>query len=235
MFDFSNQVAIVTGGSGNLGRAVVQAFHAAGAKLVVPDRAQGRMQSLFPALHNSADHYLVEGVDVSQLGAMEQVVSDTLERFGRVDILVNTIGGYRAGMPVHETLPETWDMMLNLNARTVFYACRAAVPAMLERRHGKIVNVGSHSALVGRANEAAYSVSKSAIARLTESIAAEIKQAGVNVNAVLPAAMITSEKRQAEPHSGVTPEEVAEVILFLCSDAAAIIHGALIPAFGTRF
>ena len=235
MFDFSNQVAIVTGGSGNLGRVVVRALHAAGANLVVPDRTRGRMQSLFPDLADAADHYLVEGVDVTQFGAMEQLVGYTLKRFGQIDILVNTIGGYRAGMPVYETLPETWDMMLNVNARTVFYACRAIIPTMLERGQGKIVNVGARSALVGGPNEAAYSASKSAVARLTESLAAEIKQHGVNVNAVLPAAMITPEQRQAEPDSGVTPEEVTEIIMFLCSKSAGVIHGALIPAFGTHF
>lgn len=235
MFDFSNQVVIVTGGSGNLGSVVVRAFQAAGAKLVVPDRSQGRMQQLFPDLADSADHYLVEGVDATQPDAMDQVAKDTLERFGQIDILVNTIGGFRAGAPVHETPIETWDMMLSLNARTVFYACRAILPAMIERKKGKIVNIGARPALVGMANGAAYSASKSAVARLTESIAAEVKRSGVNVNAVLPASMVTSEQRQAEPDSGVTPEEVAKVIMFLCSEAAGIIHGALIPAFGTHF
>jgi NAD(P)-dependent dehydrogenase (short-subunit alcohol dehydrogenase family) len=236
MFDFSDQVVIVTGGTGKLGSAVIRAFQAAGASLVIPDRGpQERVEGRFPELANSAAHYLAGGVDVTQASLVEKLALDTLERFGQIDVLVNAIGGYRAGTPLHETPLETWDLMLNLNARSIFYTCRAVLPAMLEKGRGKIVNIGARSALSGGANEAAYSASKSAVARLTESMAADYKRLGINVNAVLPAALIKPEVRREDPDAGVTPEEVANVILFLSSDAARIITGALIPAFGTRF
>ena len=235
MFDFSDQVVIVTGGTGNLGGVVVRAFQTAGAKLVIPDRAPDRVQQRFPDLADSPDHYLVGSIDATQAEAMETLACNTLDRFGRIDVLINTIGGYRAGAPLHETPLENWEVMLNLNARTVFYACRAVIPAMLEQGRGKIVTIAAHSAMVGGANEAAYSASKSAVARLTESMAADYKRSGINVNAVLPAAMVKAEDLKAAPDAGVTPEDVANVIMFLCSDAARIINGALIPAYGTHF
>ena len=235
MFNFSNQVVIVTGGTGNLGSAVVRAFQSAGAKLVIPDRAPDRVQQRFPDLADSPDHYLVGSIDATQAEAMETLARHTLERFGQIDVLINTVGGYRAGTPLHQTPLENWEMMLNLNARTVFYACRAVIPAMLEKGRGKIVSIAAHSAVVGGPNEAAYSASKSAVARLTESMAAEYKRSGINVNAVLPAAMVKAEDLKDSPDAGVTPEDVANVIMFLCSDAAHIINGALIPAYGTHF
>ncbi len=235
MLNFSDHVVLVTGGSGNLGRVVVRAFQTAGANLVVVDRSSDRLQQLFPELANSAHHYLAGGVGVTQPGFMEKLVAETMERFGRVDALVNTVGGYRAGMPLHQTAPEDLELMLTLNVRAAFYTCRAVIPAMLARGRGKIVNVGAHASLAGAANEAAYSASKGALARLTESMAAEYKRSGINVNAVLPAAMVKADVLAATPDAGVTPEDVTQVIMFLCSDAARIIHGALIPAFGLHF
>jgi len=233
MFDFSNQVVIVTGGTGNLGSVVVRAFQAAGAKLVIPDRALDRVQQRFPDLADSPDHYLVGSIDGAQAEAMETLARNTLERFGQIDVLINTVGGYRAGTPLHETPLENWDIMLNLNARTVFYTCRAVIPAMLDTGRGKIVNIAARPAVVGSPNEAAYSASKGAVARLTESMAAEYKRSGININAVLPAVMVKAEDLKTSPDAGVTPEDVTNVILYLCSDAARIINGALIPAYGT--
>jgi len=236
MFDFFNQVVIVTGGSGNLGGATVRAFHAAGATLVVPDRRAGRVQTLFPQLVEDGGHYLAGDTDVTRPEDVTRLVDATLERLGRIDVLVNTVGGYRAGDPPHETSLETWDFMLNLNARSAFITSRAVVPAMLERGRGKIVNTAARSALVSRARECAYSASKSAVARLTESLAAAYKADGLNVNAILPGTIDTPQNRAAMPqakHSRwVKPEAIAQVILFLASDAAGPINGALIPVYG---
>lgn len=234
MFDFSNQVVLVTGGSGNLGGAVVRAFHAAGAALVVPDRAADRVPALFPELAGGG-HYLAPSVDVADAAALETLAAEAKRRYGRIDALVNCAGTYRGGLPAHETPLDVWQTLHDANAGTVFYACRAVIPVMLERGRGKIVNVGARSALAGGANESAYAASKSAVARLTESMAAEYKRAGINVNAVLPSAIVSAQDRAANPDAGVTPEELAQVIMFLCSDAAAIIHGVLLPVYGTRF
>lgn len=232
MFDFSLQVVLVTGGSGNLGGAVVQAFYAAGANLVVPDRAADRLPKLFPGL-TTEKHYLAGATDVTNADDMARLVEDTLRRFGKIDVLVNTVGGYQAGKPVHETTLETWDALHNLNARTIFVTSRAVLPAMLEKGYGKIIHTAAKSALEGYANEAAYSAAKSAVARLTESMAAEYKKHGIRVNSILPAVLDTLKNREAFPNADfstwVTPEAAAQVILFLASAQADVVNGALIP------
>lgn len=235
MFDFQDQVVIVTGATGNLGGAVARAFQAAGAHLVLPDRGTGRVEELFPDLANSPLHLLVDGVDVTDAAQVATLARQAFDRFGRIDALVNTVGGYKAGAPLHETSLETWDLMMDLNARSVFVTCSAVIPYMLQHNRGKIVNIGTRSALKAQGKDAAYSAAKSAVARLTESMAAEYKYQGIQVNAILPSALVSAEDLQADPTRGVTPDSVAQVILFLCSPAASIIHGALIPAYGLRF
>lgn len=235
MSSFSDQVVLVTGGSGNLGGAVVRAFHASGAALIVPDRGVGRMADRFPELAGSPDHLLADEVDVTDPGQIDDLIRQVVARFGRLDVLVHTIGGYRGGEPVHETSPETWDFLYRLNARSAFVVSRAVLPAMLEQGRGAIILIGSHSALAAGGHDSAYSAAKSAVARLTESMAAEYKQQGIRVNAVLPAALVSAADLLADPARGVTPGAVAELILFLCSPEGAIINGALVPAFGRRF
>ncbi len=236
MFDFSGRVVMVTGAAGNLGSAVAQAFQAAGAKLVLVDRAADRLQRLFPDLVDSPNYFLATSVDMTDADAVEAMVDEAVKRFGRVDVLVNTVGGFRAGTPVHETPFETWDFLLNLNARTVFTASRAIIPHMLRQGSGRIVNVAARAALKGGAKMAAYSVSKSGVVRLTESMAAELKKDGINVNCVLPGTIDTPQNRKAMPNANhsrwVKPEAIADVILFLASDAARAVQGAAIPVYG---
>lgn len=236
MFDFSDRVVMVTGAAGNLGSAVAQAFQAAGAKLVLVDRAADRLQRLFPDLVDSPNYFLATSVDMTDADAVEAMVDEAVKRFGRVDVLVNTVGGFRAGTPVHETPFETWDFLLNLNARTVFTASRAIIPHMLREGSGRIVNVAARAALKGGARMAAYSVSKSGVMRLTESMAAELKKDGINVNCVLPGTIDTPQNRKAMPNANhsrwVKPEAIADVILFLASDAAGAVQGAAIPVYG---
>jgi NAD(P)-dependent dehydrogenase (short-subunit alcohol dehydrogenase family) len=156
--------------------------------------------------------------------------------FGHIDILANIAGGFTMGTPVHETPVETWDFMLNLNARTAFLTSRSVVPFMLAQGHGKIVNVAARAALEGKAKMAPYVISKSAVIRLTESMAAELKEAGINVNCVLPGTLDTPQNRRDMPkadHSRwVPPVALADVILFLASDAARAVHGAAVPVYG---
>jgi len=236
MFDFSDRVVMVAGATGNLGQAVARAFHTAGAKLVLLDRHQDHLPGIFPELANSSEHLLLGSVDATDVASVERAVKTALERFGRIDVLANTVGGYRGGTPVHETSLETWDFLLDLNARTAFVLSRAVVPAMRERGHGKIIHVATRAALAGAAKTAAYSISKSAVVRLVESMAAELRNDGINVNCVMPGTIDTPQNRQAMPtadHSRwVPPEAIAEVILFLASDAAWPVNGAAVPVYG---
>lgn len=235
MFDFTDQVAIVTGAAGNLGEAVARAFHAAGARLVLVNRGMERLEATFADVADS-ERCLFAAIDLTDAGAVEGMVYESVKHFGRVDILANVAGGYKGGAPVHETPLETWDYMLNLNARTTFLASRAVIPHMLQQGRGKIVSVAARAGLQGRAKMAAYTVSKSAVIRLTESMAAELKGKGINVNCILPGTIDTPQNRRDMPKADfskwVPPEEMANVILFLASDAARAVHGAAVPVFG---
>ena len=185
---------------------------------------------------DSPDFYFANSIDLTQVDDIQAMVDGTLDHFGRVDVLVNVAGGYRAGTPVHETPVETWDFMLNLNARSVFLTSGVVIPHMLERGYGRIVSVGARVAMRSRANMAAYSVSKAAVVRLTESMAAELKRSNINVNAVVPGTIDTPANRasmpKVDPGRWVKPEAIAEVVLFLASPAARAIHGAAIPVYG---
>ena len=236
MLDFSNRVVIVAGAAGNLGSAVAAAFHASGAHLVLVDRKPDRLAGLFPELYNSPDHMFAAPVDLTDEDAAQTIVAEALERFGRIDVLVNAVGGWRGGKPVHETSLDMLDFLFNLNTRTVFIASRAVIPSMLDRGSGKIVNVAARAGLKGTARNGAYSASKSAVVRLTEAMAAELKNEGINVNCVLPGTIDTPDNRQSMPkadHSRwVPPEAIADVILFLASDAALAVNGAAVPVYG---
>jgi NAD(P)-dependent dehydrogenase (short-subunit alcohol dehydrogenase family) len=237
MFDLTDRVVIVTGAAGNLGRAVARAFRAAGAKLVLVDHAPDRLPRLFPELDESPDHLLATSVDLTDVDAVEKTVDKGRGRFGRIDVLANTVGGFRMGALTHEAALETWDFMLALNARTALIVSQAVLPLMLEQGHGKIIHVASRSALQGSSRVAAYSAAKSAVVRLTESLSAEVKRKGIHVNCVLPGTIDTPQNRESMPDAKhnrwVAPEAIADVILFLASDAARAIHGASIPVYGT--
>ena len=222
--------------AGNLGNAVARAFLDAGANLVLVDRSPDRLPLLFPDIVDSPDHFLATSVDSTDPDAFRLMVARAVERFGRLDLLVNTVGGFRAGAPLHETPLETLDFLFNLNARTMFIASQAVIPTMLAQGTGKIVNVAARFGLVGGKNMAAYSASKSAVIRLTESMAAELKGDGINVNCILPGTIDSPKNRLDMPgadHSRwVKPESLADVILFLASSAARDIHGASVPVHG---
>jgi NAD(P)-dependent dehydrogenase (short-subunit alcohol dehydrogenase family) len=237
MFDFHERVAIVTGAAGNLGHAVAQAYLAAGAHVVLVDHKPDRLPELYPSLVDRTDHTLATSVDQTDQASVQEMVDRALERHGHIDVLANTVGGYRGGKPAHETTLQDWEYMLALNARTALIISQATVPAMLDQSYGKIVHIGSRSALEASARAAAYSAAKSAVVRLTESLSAGVKRHGINVNCVLPGTIDTPDNREAMPNADhsrwVAPEALADVILFLTSDAARAIHGAAIPVYGT--
>ncbi len=236
MFDFSHRVVMVAGTSGNLGRAVARAFLAAGANLVLLDRAPDRLPSLFPELAGSPEHLLLGAVDANDAAQVQQAVETALTRLGRIDILANTVGGWQGGKPVHETPLETWEAMLNLNARPAFILSRAVVPVMLAQGGGRIIHTAARAALAGSGKGAAYSAAKSAVVRLVESLAAELRDKRITVNCVLPGTIDTPQNRAAMPQADhsrwVPPEAIANLFLFLASDAAWPISGAAIPVYG---
>jgi NAD(P)-dependent dehydrogenase (short-subunit alcohol dehydrogenase family) len=236
MEDFINKVIIITGACGNLGSAAAHAYQKAGARLVLLDRSEDLLKKVHVDLVGLPDYLLLGGVDLTLPDSVEQMGAEVDRHFGRMDVLVNTVGGYHAGTPLHETPVQTLDFMFNLNARTVFLTCKAVIPYMLTNGYGKIVNVAARPGLAGRADMAAYSASKSAVIRLTEGMAAELKNSGINVNCIIPGTIDTPQNRQNMPEADfslwVQPESLADVILFLTSKAARDIHGAAVPVYG---
>ena len=236
MTELTGKVVVVTGASGSLGSAVVRRFQAAGAQLVLADRAADRLPGMFPELAASSQHMLCGVVDATDPDSVQHWVDAALTRFGRLDVLANTIGGYKAGMPAHETSLDTWDFMLGLNARTAFIISRAVLPQMLRQGSGRIVHTAARAALAGTANHSAYNASKSVVIRLVESMAAEYKHQGITVNCVLPGTIDTPQNRADMPNADwskwVPPAAIADAFVFLASDAASHITGAALPVYG---
>ncbi|GMV59485.1 MAG: 2-hydroxycyclohexane-1-carbonyl-CoA dehydrogenase [Betaproteobacteria bacterium] len=231
--EFANRTVVITGAAGNLGRAVAAAFASRGAALVLLDRSE---EALRKAYGSGDERRLLAAVDLLDAAQIEGLVKQVVARFGRIDVLCNIAGGFRMGEAVHETSDATWNFLMDLNARTLLNAVRAVVPQMLAAGGGKIVNVGAASAQKGVAMMGAYVASKSAVIRLTESMAAELREKNINVNCVLPTIIDTPDNRAAmpgaDPKRWVAPEDLASVILFLASDAARAIHGAAVPVAG---
>jgi NAD(P)-dependent dehydrogenase (short-subunit alcohol dehydrogenase family) len=236
MFDFNDRVVIVTGAVGNLGLATAKAFQRAGARTVLVDRSPERLRRAYAEIADSRDHFLAGDVDLTDPASVSRFVGEARERFGRLDVLVNTVGGFRGGKPVHEDDPGTWDFLFAVNVRTTLECCRAVIPHLLRAGRGMIVNIASRGALAGDSGYSAYSAAKSAVVRLTESLADELKQSGINVNCVLPGTIDTPQNRQERPGADfgkwVEPAAIADVILFLASDAARAVNGAAVPVFG---
>lgn len=237
MVDFTKQVALITGAAGNIGQATAYAFYEAGAKLALVGRSREQVTMAFPDLVDAGDCLFV-AADLTDASAVDQMVQAVMDHYGRIDILANIAGGFKSGTPVHETPLEVWDYMINLNARTVFLVSRAVVGHMLQQGHGKIINIASRAALEGRPRMAAYSVAKSAVIRLTESMAAELKNQGINVNCIVPDTIDTPQNRAEMPAADfskwVTPRDLADVILFLASTAAKPVTGAVLPVYGRK-
>lgn len=222
----SDRVMAITGGHGVLGRAVVEAALAAGLKVAVIDHATGQ----------SAPEGVLElgGVDLTDATAATKAFDAVAARFGRLDALLNIAGGF-----VWQTTDDAdpaWAKMFALNLTTALNASRAALPHLKASDEGRIVNVGANAALKSAAGMGAYAASKAGVHRLTESLAEELKDSAVTVNAVLPSILDTAQNRKdmpdADPAKWVRPSDLARVMLFLASPESRAITGALIPVTG---
>lgn len=235
---FSGNVTLVAGGTGGLGRAVSQAFLEEGATVVVTYRSQDEFDALARASAAHAPRLEGRRVDVTDESAARQLVEAVVARYKRLDALVNTVGGYAGGVKLWDLETKVLDHMLALNLRSGYALARAVVPVMLKQARGSIVNVAAKAALDHPAGAAAYAASKAAALALIDSLAAELAGTGVRVNSVLPSIIDTEPNRKAMPAANFAkwpkPEELARVILFLCSAEAAAIHGASIPVYGNR-
>jgi NAD(P)-dependent dehydrogenase (short-subunit alcohol dehydrogenase family) len=230
--DFDNRTVIVTGAAGNLGGAVAEEFAQRGANLALVDLNRAALEAAYGNWGKS----LVAPTNLLEPAQVDATIAQVAERFGRIDVLVNLAGGFRMGEPVHATEKKTWEFMLDINVRSLLNAVHAMVPHMLQQGNGRIVNIGAYSAQKGAAQMGAYIAAKSAVIRLTETMAAELREQGINVNCVLPTIIDTPQNRaampKADPAKWVAPADLAKVIAFLASDAARAVHGAALPVTG---
>ncbi len=237
----AGKVVLVAGGTGGLGRAVSLAFLEAGARVVVTFQRPGDLDEL----KRTASGKLVESgssslegyaVDVTDEVAVAKLIDGIVERHGRLDCLVNAVGGYAGGIKLWEMETKVFEQQLALNLRAGFVLARAAVSVMVKRGSGAIVNVASKAAMDHAAGAAAYSASKAAAVAMIDCLAADLKGTGVRANSILPSIIDTPANRKAMPKADFgrwpKPEEIARVILFLCSDEAKLIQGASVPVYG---
>src|SRR6266566_2667981 len=201
MSSLKDKITVITGAVGNLGAATARRFQQAGAKTVLVDRSPDRVREAFKDIADSPDHLLAGGVDLSDAASLDKLIQQTVGKFGRVDALVNTVGAFRGGKPVHEADPADWDFLFNANVRTTLMCCRAVIPQMMKQKRGKIINVSSREGLEAHAGFAAYSASKSAVLRLTECLSAELKTSDINVNCIMPSVIDTPQNRVAMPNA----------------------------------
>jgi NAD(P)-dependent dehydrogenase (short-subunit alcohol dehydrogenase family) len=233
---FSEKVALVAGGTGGLGRAVSLAFLREGAELIVTFQKDQEFGDLKQAAGTNASRLVGRRVDVTDEAAVQQLIEGISAENGHLDVLVNAVGGYVGGIKLWELDTKVFDQMLALNLRSGYVLSRAAAKAMLKQGEGAIVNVAAKAALDHGAGAAAYAASKAAAVALMDSLAADLRGTGVRVNSVLPSIIDTEANRKAMPGADFAnwpkPEDIARVILFLCSDDARVIHGAAIPVYG---
>jgi NAD(P)-dependent dehydrogenase (short-subunit alcohol dehydrogenase family) len=227
---FANKVIIVTGAAGNVGSALARLLASRSARVVLIDTVGDRLAAVAASLEGSGHRAFVE-YDLTSAAASEALVAKVQSDCGRVDGVGTTVGGF-AMASLADAGAEQWDAMFRLNVMTTWNIYRAAVPAIRQAGGGALVGVGSAAGLRGAAQVAAYSATKSAVMRLTESLAEELRSDRIRVNAVLPTTIDTPQNRAAMPGADtslwVQPSEVAEAMAFLLSDAASGITGALL-------
>jgi NAD(P)-dependent dehydrogenase (short-subunit alcohol dehydrogenase family) len=228
------KTVVVTGGFGALGRVVAAVAADRGASVAALDHAAQPPNGLAERL--GANALLMGGVDLSSPQEAERAIGAAKAKFGRIDALLNIAGGFRWAKVMEPDGAEAWDRLFAINLKTALNACRAAVPYLLETGAGRIVNVGAMAANRAAEGMGPYAASKAAVHRLTESLAEELKLAGVTVNAVLPSTIDTPGNRRDMPNAAfdrwVAPSDLASVMLYLASDESRAITGALIPVTG---
>jgi NAD(P)-dependent dehydrogenase (short-subunit alcohol dehydrogenase family) len=234
----TSKVVLVAGGTGGLGRSVSLAFLEEDARVVVTYRKQEELDTLKTLAAGKGSQLDGYSVDVTNEADVDKLIEGIVARHGRLDAMVNTVGGYAGGAKLWEMDTKVFDQMLSLNLRAGYALSRAAVKAMLKQGSGAIVNIAAKAAFDHSAGLASYAASKAAAVAMIDSLAEDLKGTGIRVNSVLPSIIDTEANRKAMPKADFAkwpkPNDIARVIVFLCSDSAKVIHGAAIPVFGNN-
>ncbi len=232
MGTLDGRVALITGGTGALGRVVSAAFLAAGARVIVTYLIEAELPGFDAAVPK--DRRETAKVELTSRADVEALVARIVATHGRVDVLLNLAGGFAPGTVV-ETDDHELDRLFAMNLKTAFVCTRAVLPVMIRQKHGRIVNVTARPALTGGGGVTAYAITKAAVAALTRAAADEVREHGVTVNAIAPSTIDTPANRaampQVDPSRWVKPEEIAATLVFLASDAAGATSGAIVPIY----
>ncbi|HKR84410.1 MAG TPA: SDR family oxidoreductase [Terriglobales bacterium] len=235
--NMQGKVALVAGGTGGLGKAVSLALLGCGADVVVTYVKKDEFATLQAEARERSSSLSGHSLDVTDDEAVRATVEMIVRAHRRIDILVNTVGGYVGGIKLWATDPKVFSRMFDLNVRSGYLLARNVVPVMLKQGGGAIVNIAAKAAYDHAAGASVYAASKAAAVAMVDSLAEDLKGTNVRVNSILPSIIDTSANRRAMPNADFSkwpkPEEIAEVILFLCSEAARLIHGASIPVYGS--
>ncbi len=233
---FFGKTAIVTGGTGALGSVCVDYLFNAGINIAVPYNSEKSLANIPKQVAQSPDKLLTIKTDLTVEDQVESFVAQVVKRFGTIDYLVNTAGGYTGGSTIDEVTLEDWEGIMNLNVRTAFLICRGSLRQMRKQGFGRIVNIASMHAVSPSAKKGPYAVSKRGVITLTETIAEETKGTGITANAIAPSTIVTEANKQSMPKADfskwVTPQEIAQLILYVCSDEAKSVSGNVIKIYG---
>lgn len=235
--ELNGKVAVMSGAGGNAGLSVIQRLYSQGVRLALIDRNEAGLRARLRENNIDDSGILVGAVDLLKKDEIDAFVGNVIAQFGQIDILINQAGGYRPQPPIHEMDEAMWDFLVDLNAKTMFLLSSTVAKQMVAKgTAGRIVSVAARGGLKGDPGNAAYAVSKSAVIRMTESMAAELMDHGIRVNVVLPSTLDTPPNRAANPDGDyakwVSPDSLADVLTFLLSDSARDISGAAIPVYG---
>ncbi|MGH7495488.1 MAG: SDR family oxidoreductase [bacterium] len=234
--NFDHRIALITGGTGALGSTMTQAFLKKGAQVVTTYHSEAGYQELLKSVGEEKSRLAGIRADVTKPAEVQKLITQTLAQFGRIDVLLNLVGGYAGGVNLVDLPEADWDRMLNLNLKSTFLVCQAVLPQMLKNNYGRIINTASRGAIEVGAGVSAYAVSKAGVLTLTKALAEEVKGKNITANVLLPGMIDTAANRQALPsavHSKfVPPESIAHVALFLASEAARDVNGAAVPIYG---
>lgn len=231
-YDFSKKVVLITGGTGALGGMLVKKFLNSGAVTISSFHNEKDAEKL--KIENSKVE-LIE-LDILQEAQLLERIPKLVKKFGTIDILVNVVGGYLGGKNTNDLSEAEWDKMMNLNLKSAFLISKHVIPVMVSGKGGKIVHISSRTGQKSEGGDSAYAASKAGLIRFIESAAQEFKDSGININCILPTTIDTDANRKAMPNSDFSKwlsiEDLANVILFLCSSGARVINGSAIPTYG---
>jgi len=231
--NFSNKVVLITGGTGALGRALVKKFITSGATTISSYRDEEEAEKLKSA-NNKVE---LVNLDITKEEQILKMIPILIAKFGKIDILVNVVGGYLGGKNITELGENDWDTMMNLNLKSAFLISKHVIPNMKSSRNGgKLVHISSRTGIKSDGYDSAYAASKAGLIRLVESMSQEFKGYHINVNCILPSTIDTEANRRAMPKADFSKwlltEDLASVVLFLCSSNSKVINGAAIPTYG---